>query len=196
MSAHEDKIKNLWQNLPTSGTIYTPAQLNQRASRFQAKIKRRNLIEYVSWAVLFALTAYVNLQNPSWGNGILSGLTVLGAIIAITNYRRLAHGKSGSAHPSNDSLIKHMRTELTLQRDAAATQWRWYGLPFAPAIIFLTIYRWSETSSNFAVLTDDRISILLGLGTVVTIFAAITFWYWLQAAKYQRQLDDLNRYTS
>jgi len=56
-----------------------------RAEKFQTKIKRRNIIEYSSFPVLLGLITYVMLgiQNLVWQDWVLSGLMVIGAIIAL-----------------------------------------------------------------------------------------------------------------
>ena len=88
-----------------------------------------------------------------------------------------------------------MRRELTKQRDAAASAWRWYILPFIPAVIFFLIDRWTYADSDLLKLTEFRYTVLILTALIIALGCAAIFWQWLQAAKYQRQLDDLERYT-
>lgn len=196
MSINEDSIKTLWQTLPSEKLVFNDSQLRARARKFQAKINRRNIIEYLSFSFLFGLIIYVTLgiQDPIWQDWAFSGLTALGAAIALWNYYRFA-GSKAVPESSGNTLLKYMRRELTKQRDAAASAWRWYILPFIPAVIFFLIDRWTYADSDLLKLTEFRYTVLILTALIITLGCAAIFWQWLQAAKYQRQLDDLERYT-
>ena len=62
MSVHDQSLKSLWQNLPTQRLTITAEQMRERARKFEAKHKRRDIIEYSGYALLFALTAYMCLR--------------------------------------------------------------------------------------------------------------------------------------
>ena len=196
MSINDDSIKTLWQTLPSEKLIFNEAQLRARARQFQTKIKRRNIIEYASYVVLFGLIIYVmtGIETPVWQDWMFSGLTVIGAVIAIWGYYRLAGAKTVPEH-SSSNLLEFMRSELVRQRDYAATGWRWAFLPFLPAVIFLLIDRWLGADPNLIKLTDKRYALLVLAAFMIALTCALLFWQWLKAAKYQRQLDDLERYT-
>ena len=76
MSNNYDSIRTLWQSLPSEKLVFNEAQLRNRAQRFQAKIKRRNIIEYSSFVFLFGLIIYVmmGIENLVWQDWVLSGL--------------------------------------------------------------------------------------------------------------------------
>ena len=59
MSINEDSIKTLWQTLPSEKLVFNDSQLRARARKFQAKINRRNIIEYLSFSFLFGVIIYV-----------------------------------------------------------------------------------------------------------------------------------------
>jgi len=186
--------KSLWQELPSETFLFTNEQMHTRARKFQAKHKRRDIIEYIGFAVLFALVAYMLSVQADWQEWIASGLVVIGAFIAIRNYNRFAKVKSMPSSNSSDALLKFMRCELRRQRDARATEWRWYFLPFTPFIIFTFSYRWVEEGSTLTELTQMRILILL-VNTLIAVFLiAYVKWKFFQAAHYQRQLDELESY--
>jgi len=195
MSNMDDSIKSLWQSLPSETLVFNEAQLRTRARKFQAKIKRRNFIEYSSFVFLFGLIIYVmmGIENLVWQDWVLSGLMVIGAIIALWGYYRLAGAKKAPEH-SGSNLLEFMRHELTRQRDYAATGWRWYLLPFLPSFIFFIIERWVGADSDLTKLTDFRHTLLILTALMITLGCATVFWQWIQAAKFQRQLDELERY--
>jgi len=186
--------KSIWQDLPSQPLILTNEQIHSHARKFQAKHKRRDIIEYIGFAVLFILVAFMLTVQANWEDWIASGLAVIGAFIAIRNYNRFAKAKSMPSSNSSDALLKFIRRELRRQRDARATAWRWYLLPCTPFIIFTFAYRWVEEGSTLTELTQMRILILL-MGVLATaFFSAYVVWQFFQAARYQRQLDELKSY--
>ncbi len=195
MSTNDQSLKSLWQKLPSETVVFTNEQMRTQARKFQAKHKRRDITEYIGFAALFVLAAYMLTVQADWQDWIASGLAVLGAVIAIWNYNRFAKVKSTPALNSGDNLLEFMRRELTRQRDAAATAWKWYVLPLMPFFIFVSVYRWIEEGSTFFEITDMRISFLLMYGFAITFFSAFVLWKFLCAARYQRQLDTLDRYS-
>ena len=196
MSNNDDSIKTLWQSLPSEKLVFNEAQLRNRAQRFQAKIKRRNIIEYSSFVFGFGLIIYVmmGIENLVWQDWVLSGLMVIGAIISLWGYFRVAGAKAAPERAGN-SLLDFMRRELTRQRDYAATGWRWAILPFLPAVIFSLSERWLGADTDLIKLTDTRYTLLVLAAFMIALTSALLFWQWLQAAKFQRQLDELERYT-
>ena len=195
MSINDDSIKTLWQTLPSEKLIFNEAQLRARARQFQTKIKRRNIIEYASYVVLFGLIIYVmmGIENLVWQDWVLSGLMVIGAIISLWGYFRVAGAKAAPERAGN-SLLDFMRRELTRQRDYEATGWRWAILPLLPAVTFFLVERWVGADPNLIKITDKRYTLIIMSAFMIALTYALLFWHWLQAAKYQRQLDDLERY--
>ncbi len=195
MSVNENSLKSLWQKLPSERTVFTNAQMQARARKFQAKHKRRDVTEYAGYAALFVLVGYMLTVRAAWQDWVASGLVIVGSVIAMWNYNRIARAKPMPSGTAGDSLLGSMRRELTRQRDAASTAWRWYILPLTPCVIFIAGYRWVEEGATLTELTDMRIYILMMTAFCVTFFGACVLWQFLCAARYQRQLDDLARYS-
>ena len=193
MSVHDQSLKSLWQNLPTQRLTITAEQMRERARKFEAKHKRRDIIEYSGYALLFALTAYMLTVHSDWQMWVASGLVIGGALIVMWNYNKYAKAKPMPASNSGDKLLNFLRREVTRQRDAAASMWKWYILPFAPFIIFVMIFRWIEEGSTLFEITETRILLLFLLGLALAFFCAYIFWSFLNAARYQRELDNLDR---
>lgn len=194
MSTDTQSLKSLWQKLPSESSIYSPEQMQRRARKFQSKHKRRDIIEYISWAAFFALVVYMLTVQSDWQDWVASGLASAGAIIAMWNYKRFMGLKTKPPGESGDSLLGHMQRELTRQRDGAASAWQWYVLPLIPFIVFVSVYRWMEEGSTLFEITEMRISMLLTIALVITFFSAVILWQFLCAARYQRQLDELDNY--
>ncbi|MDB2439238.1 hypothetical protein N9W89_11025 [Hellea sp.] len=195
MSSDTQSLKALWQSLPSQKVVFNHRQMQQRADKFQAKHKRRDIIEYLAWGVFFLLVIYMLTGQSYWTDVMWVGLTVIGAIIAIWGYYRRMGYKTMPSSNSADNLVDFMRRELTRQRDGAATYWRWYLLPFAPGILFLFVVRWLENGSTLMELTEMRIALIMAFVLIMAFSAACVLWQFLCAARYQRQLDELETYT-
>lgn len=196
MSTHDQSLKALWQNLPSETVTFTADQMRSRVRKFQVKHKRRDIIEYSSCALLFALLAYMLTLRSEWQEWVSSGLAVFAAIIMMWNYNRLAKVETLPTFDAADKTIKFLRRQLRRQRDAAASAWKWYVLPTAPFFVFTFAYRWIQEGSTILEFTDMRISLLIMLGCAISFLGATVLWMFLRAARYQRQLDDLERYVS
>ena len=193
MSADTQKLKSLWQTLPSETAVFSSAQMQQRAQKFQAKHKRRIMTEYLSFAVLLGIIAFYLTQRADWQAIVGSGLAVIGSIIMLVNYNRLAKVNALPVSNSSETTLDYMRREITRQRDAAATAWRWYVLPVVPFFIFVLVFRWIEEGATLTELTDFRIIILSFFAFIVACLVALIFWQFLNAARYQRQLDALDK---
>lgn len=193
MSTNDQSLKSLWQTLPSEKAVFSQDQMRQRAEKFHAKHKRRIVIEYLGFAVLVGWIAYHPTFRSDWKAMVASGLAIIGGIIMLWNYNRIAKVKAAPSANPNETMLNYMRRELTRQRDAAATAWKWYILPAAPFFIFVLAFRWMEEGTTLTELTDARIMILSLFALAVTVLVATVFWQFLNAARYQRQLDALGR---
>ena len=55
MTNDRDKLKALWQSLPSETIQISQSQLQKRAEKFQLRHKWRDKIEYLGWAALLPL---------------------------------------------------------------------------------------------------------------------------------------------
>jgi len=196
MSTDTQNLKSLWRTLPSETVTISVEQMYSRATRFHNTRKRRDMLEYLGIVALFGLTIWYLTVRSDWKAWLASGLVMLGAIIMLWNYNKLAKMKSAVPSNSGDSLLGYMRRELIRQRDAAATAWKWYILPSMPFVTFVILFRWIEEGSTLTEITDMRFSILLLTAFLIASLTGYILWCFLCAARYQRQLDDLERYVS
>jgi Flp pilus assembly protein TadB len=192
MTNAEDSIKNLWKSLPATTTRYTETQMQARAQKMDAKAKRQHLMDYIAYALLFGLIAYIHLINEERFNWVITGLMVFGTAIASWNYHSFVRKKTNISETSNAGLLQFLRAELTRQRDYAASFWRGYILPFVPAIVFLFTLRWSQYGETLIALNHDRMTLVFMTGFIAAFLSACMFWNWLKAANCQRQLNELD----
>jgi len=195
MSTNTQSLKSLWQTLPAEKNVFSHEQMQQLAHQFQVKHKRRTLTEYLGFAALVGIIAYYLTQRSDWQALAASGLAIIGGIIMLWNYHRIAKANALPSSNSSETTLEYMRRELTRQRDAAALAWKWYLLPFVPFLIFVLAFRWSEEGATLTELTDFRVILLSFFAFIVASLIATMFWYFLNAARYQRQLDALDKFT-
>ena len=194
MSTNTQSLKSLWQTLPSEKNVFSHEQMQRRAQKFEAKHKRRMITEYLGFAGLLGLIVYYLTQRADMLALAASGLAVIGALIMLRNYNRKAKVNALPASNSSETTLDYMRRELTRQRDAAASAWKWYVLPVVPFFIFVLVFRWIEEGATLTELTDFRITLLSYFAFSVAFLIALIFWQFLNAARYQRQLDELDRY--
>ena len=159
------------------------AEIHSRASRFRSRIRTRNLTEYAAAVLVIGLFGWVAWLIPQPVVKAGAVLIMLAAIyVAYALHRKGGAGKAlpDGMHP----LADYHRTELVKQREALATVWRWYILPFVPGILVFV------GGVSFAPDTGlPLIARLIQFGTsalfVGGLFAAIA-WLNARAAK---QLD-------
>jgi len=191
MSADPHRLKSLWQSLPSQTSVYSHEQMQKRADKFETKHKRRDIIEYLAIAAIFGLVVFYLTQRSDWRALVASGLAIAGAITMVRNYNRIAKVKVMPSTKASETTLDYMRRELIRQRDAAASAWKWYILPVVPFLIFVLVFRWLEEGATLTELTDFRVMILSFFAFVVAYLIATIFWQFLNAARYQRQLDEL-----
>ena len=191
MTKDQFALKTLWQNLPTEVEAFKPSELEHRATSLQKSLKRRDLREYLGYVGLLVIVAYVLVTNGDLLNWIASVLVVLGAIIAFFNFNKYSRFKKDYA--SGESTLSYLRNELRRQRNAHATAWRWYLLPFLPSVLFVFGFRWVEEGVTLFEITDGRLIILFMSLFIVAFFGSFILWTFLMAAKYQREIDVIDR---
>jgi hypothetical protein len=134
-----DPFVEAWQASVAEAPLPPLADLRKDADRFYRRIRRRNRVEYAAAAfVVLCFGAYcVLLPSPIARAGAF--LVVLGTLFTVWQLERRA---SAIAVPSVETalpLLAHQRVQLVRQRDALASVWRWYLLPFVPGLATMLV---------------------------------------------------------
>jgi hypothetical protein len=189
-----DSIRSLWQSMPTTPVIISPAEMRVKAKAFERRVQRRNTIEYVAAVLVagvFSWYATFPATTPLWP--IANILVVLGTLYVVWNLHRVGRANAAPASASFGALVDFHRAELVRQRDALATVWRWYLAPFVPGMILWFIAMGIELSKKLplgAVITTQVMAAML----MLAVFLAVFLLNLLGAARLQRQIDALDRY--
>jgi hypothetical protein len=188
-------LRSLWQTMPVETVSVSLEAMRAKAHGFQKRIRRRNFIEYAATVVVvIVLVWYATLPSRAglmWP--ISNGLIIAGMLVVALNLHRRARATSPPVDASAQSLIDFQRAELTRQRDALRSMWLWYILPVVPGtILWFIAIGIHMTARN----PERALTALSGAAVVVTLmFAIIILLNLLGAARMQRMIDDLSRYT-
>jgi hypothetical protein len=181
-------IRNLWREQKTEESV-TLDDIRRRATKFQKRIRDRNLVEYIAAAfvvVLFGL--YVWLLAGMLVK-IGSALCIVGSLFVVWQLHRRA-----SAEPVPDAaLLDFHRRALVRQRDALRSVWLWYLAPFVPGVALMILGRWFQSHASWRTLARDHEVILMAAAVVFLIFLAVWLLNVAAAAKLDRRIDDLDR---
>src|SRR5690606_36799070 len=106
--------KILWQTQETEGQTMTLADIHSKAGRFQRRVRRRNLTEYVASALVVCAFGFQAFTLPSPYERVGSLLVVIGVVYMVWQLRRRAAAAVVPSEPG--SVADFHRRELVRQR--------------------------------------------------------------------------------
>jgi hypothetical protein len=179
----EDPIQTIWKSQPVETSSITVEQLRARAARFEAGTRRRNRIDFVSFALvapLFGIGA-VTPQNALVRAGAL--LLTLWAAIGLHSARRFHRLAARRATDSNGSTcVAWYRQQLERQRDVALS--RPWGIALAVPGFGLLLSGYVDAG------VPGTLSVILaGSGLFLGVWAIVQGR--ILAAGWQQELDSL-----
>ncbi len=187
-----DPIKALWQTQSKEGEVMTLDDIVSKARAFQAKVRRRNLINNtlaVLGIVTFAIYVYV---FSGWMIKTGSLLCILAAVNFVwqqhvrTAVRRIPDAPAAA-------LADFYRSELVHDRDAVGGSWLWETAPMLPGLALIVLGRWFQDHAQDIPVKFDRQVIVLGtIIAVLTIVIAVLFNR-IHVYRLQQQIDELDR---
>jgi len=184
----EDPAKRAWLSTVAVGGPLPPEQLRHVADKFYRRLRLRNGIEYVACVVVVvAFSIYIfTLEHILQRIG--SAMVVAGTFYAAWQLNRRASAVD-PASAGTMPILEFVRAQLVRQRDALASIFWWYLLPFLPGLATMSIgammLRVEEGQSGIA-------RGIIGLSIMLAIFAGI---WWLNvhwAGKLQKHIDEID----
>jgi hypothetical protein len=133
--SERDPLQALWTRQQQEPFTMTTAQLRQRATRFQSKIRTRNRIEYAAAALVIGVFAWMVFLIPEPMVRAGAGLIILGTLYVCWKLHTLAGARDAAGLDHAASLADFHRAALLRQRTALAAVWRWYLAPFVPGML-------------------------------------------------------------
>lgn len=181
MSDH-DRFQKLWTQQTLEPFTMSLGDVHLHAQRFQSRIRSRNMIEFGATAIVVVAFGWIATIVPYPIVQIGAALIISGALYACWQLFRL--GRSATRYELNagaQSWAAFHRAELTRQREALRTVWRWYLAPFLPGmLVFLAGVMFS--TANPLPLPERLATFLAGLAIMAGVFA-VSAWLNAQAVK-------------
>jgi hypothetical protein len=179
--------KELWQSQPEEEMNMTLATIRSKSLKFQTKIRRRNIREYVAAAVSIAAYGAYIVYLPNVLQKIGSCLIVLGVFAVIYWLHKGGSSKEVPVDSSAQDCLDFHRQELRRQRDLLLQVGSRYLAPLVPGLAIFFAGTWIESAvDSKGVLFMTLIAVL-----VAAVFGGV---YWLNARaakKLQQELDAL-----
>ena len=169
-----DGIKQAWQASAEEAPPPTLDKVRDSADRLYRKVRRRNALEYgAAVAVVLIFSAYaLFLPAPTVRLGAL--LVVLGTFVMVWQFHRRASAVAPPDASAAQPILVHQRAQLARQRDALASIFTWYLLPFLPGL-FVMMFA-PALDGGPGALDGLGLGYWLSIGMVTLVFAAI---WWL-----------------
>ncbi|OYX48500.1 MAG: hypothetical protein B7Y90_09865 [Alphaproteobacteria bacterium 32-64-14] len=188
-------LRSLWQTMPTTPVTITADEMRARATVFQRKVSRRNLVEYIASAFVIVVFGWYATwpvpATPLWP--IANIMIIAGVLLIVWNLHRLARANAPPPAASAASLIDFQRAEYVRQRDALKSVWLWYIGPVVPGLILWLVAMGMGAPGHTPVRT---LGSLAGTAVVAAlVFGGIILLNLLGAARLQRLIEDLDRYS-
>ncbi len=189
-----------WQGQPSEQLLGERFDAGKRAARlsFWTSVNRTSMDAVALGSLGWGLWL---LARSSWTDGLLAALPWL--IIAMCTFAGRGLYRGAARHEDSYlATLDFMREQLERQRDFALQAASWRGVIPAAAILFLTI---AVTMARVGVdQTFDKLGYALGIGvglglSTAALLLVYLFSRWFQgraAARYQRELDQLERLRS
>ena len=175
--------RKVWQIQTTDAAPIGLDEIRDCARRFERTIRRRNLQEYVAFAVVATLySIYFWAAGGPWTRtGSL--LVVVASLYVAYQLRRRG---SPIPVPADAPLIDTYCADLERQRDALIGVWRWYLLPPVPGLVIFAVgLEIDNPPGNWILL-----AIYLLVGT--TLFVSILALNRYASRQLQHEIDKLH----
>lgn len=178
--------RNLWQCQEVEEMKFSVEELRVKAAKFQRRIWRRNLREYVAavLVIVFFAAAY-------WNTHQVIPRIAFAWIIAWSFFYIWYLWRWGSATPVPANLgstgVGFYRNELARQRDLLRSVWKWVVLPIVPGLALLAVWK-------FLSARPDKLWQEVGWLVFEIALLAVVAWLNMRAARrLDRRISELDR---
>ena len=165
-----DPLRDLWTSDQGEKFTMSISELTAKSNHFHARIKWRNITEYIAAALVIGVFGWIAFLVPVWSIKIGAVLIIAAALYISWKLHQIGGASNPKGLSSGKSLADHHRDALVRQRDALRSVWRWYLLPFAPGMLIFILGTTFETGSGVP------LSALLATSTVSLGFVSAIFF--------------------
>lgn len=180
-----DDLRNVWRNQPLENATIVLEEIRAKATRFERRISRRNLREYLGGLIGVAVYAYYIWRFPNVFVRAGSAMIIAGALFVMWRIHR--HGRVARLPQDlglNASLDFHRR-HLARQRDLLRSVFWWYLLPMIPGLLVFLMGSLGARGLQFR------------QAPFLAIMVGFFIWVWWinkrAAERLDRQIADLDR---
>jgi hypothetical protein len=181
--------QKLWQSQAAENDPMTLAAIHEKARTFQAKVRRRNTIEYIASAVVILGFLPAVLQRGSWMMQA-GGASIMAAMVFIV-WQLHRRASARTVPQTGQPLADFHRAELIRQRDAIRSVGGWYLAPVVPGMTLLLLGRWFQSHAPGRSVGVDHLIILLVAVIAALVFVVIWLFNQRGAERLQRRIDEL-----
>jgi len=178
----------LWQGQPVEPKPPSATEARAAASRFQEKIRRRNLRESIAAVVVLVVFGGYAWEATAWLARLGPVLVVLGTVYVMVQLHTKGASLAVPDAANATTCLDFHRRELGRQRDLLRRVWRWYLGPLVPGVLVMLgarlVEEWARGGLAFA----------LAVGSVLVSAVVFLGTWWFNEAgarKLQREIDAL-----
>lgn len=182
-------IRKAWQSQRVEGTPMSIDEIRQKARKYQKKIGRRNLREYIAALVVVVFFSYNLWHRPDIVTGAGFATIIAGMLYMVYQLHRRGSARSLPAEMGSASWLEFHRRELERQRDLVGSVWSWYLGPIIPGWVVLMV-AFARTNPGHL----HHYGLFLAVFNLVTALAFIGIWKLNQRAarRLQHRIDELD----
>jgi hypothetical protein len=192
MPTHDqERLQAIWRGQSVPALAMTTEQLRARAAQFNSEIRRRNLRDYLSHALIAAIMGVGVLvipasSRPPWGVlvGVGSALTMLWSLLSMYWLHRFGAVAPAPAESNAQTCAAYHKVQLERQRDIALS-WPWGIALGFPGFVLLCIGLGLGSQHPNWVFPAVTIGLLFFMYVAVVIHGKVL------AGQWQREIDSI-----
>jgi uncharacterized membrane protein len=181
--------QELWQSQTPEYDPMTIAAVHDKARSFQARVWRRNAIEYCGGAIAIVGFLPVVFRSGSWMIQAGAALIIAAIVFVVWQLHRRTSAKG--VPEAGEPLVGFYRAELIRQRDALRSIGVWYLAPAVPGMALMLLGRWFQSHAAGRSLADDHFIIALVSVAIALFFLVVWLVNQRGAERLQRRIDEL-----
>jgi len=166
---------------------FSVQELRTKAAKFQRRISRRNLREYLAAVIVIVWCGVSFWKMPQMVPRIAFAWLIAAAIFYIGYLRRRGSARPVPEEMGGAACVSFYRGELARQRDLLHSVWKWVLGPVLPAVALLAAY---NMASAAPAKRGQQLGYLLA---EATLFAAIAWLNQRAARRLDRRIAELDR---
>jgi hypothetical protein len=189
---NDSDITNVWRNQPVNPSEISLREIRRKAQKFEKRVLRRNLREYVASAIVIAGFGYYISVFHSTLIRTGCGLVIAGTLFMVCALHKRGATRTAPVELASRTCVDFYRKELERQRDLLRSVWLWCLLPFVPGLVVFHVGLLQQALEQPNASAHMGV---IGATYAVTVVLGAVVWklnHWV-ARKLQREIDTLDQ---